>query len=111
MNEYYHWYKEAGVCPRCRKNPCADGRSACLDCLAKDAEYQQKRRAAMPDDQRKVKNKKINQLRAKRYKDRKSQGLCVACGKRKPAANRARCGVCLARARRAAQNHHEEGLI
>lgn len=108
MVNYYQWYKDAGVCPRCMKNPCADNRSACLECLAKDAEKKREQRARMTADQRKTRNKKINQLRAKRYENRKAQGLCVTCGKRAPAPNRVRCGICLAKARRAAQNHREK---
>lgn len=102
-SEYYHWYKAAGICPKCKSAPVTKGRSACPNCLDAEAERQRRRRDFATDAEKKAMCDKASATKAALYQRRKEQGLCVACGKRKAQDRRVRCGICLAKERRAAE--------
>lgn len=68
--EYYNYYKERGICVRCKKAKAHPGKTQCLDCLEKIATYQRNRYPKISSDTRK---------RNTEYLKRK-KNLCVAFG-------------------------------
>ncbi len=99
MTEYYYWYKNAGVCPKCRVNRVAEGHSACTSCLEKDTEKKRAERACMTSEQKRLEYSKCNQLRVKRHAYRKAHGLCIYCGKQPATPNYVSCEACRAKKR------------
>lgn len=98
MNEYYHWYKEHGICTMCRKEKVEHGKTKCLVCLSIDAEKQQQKRNAYTPEQRKAASIQRG-VRAKLVQDeRRAQGLCPYCG-RKVRSDQKQCDFCRARKR------------
>ena len=68
--ENYRWYKEHGICPKCKKEYAAPGRVFCEKCL--------KIKAA---DAMKY-GSEYNAMKCKERRERlKAKGLCVSCGK------------------------------
>lgn len=76
QGEYYHWYKEHGICVSCAKKDAAPGRIMCDDCAERERERQKQRRKNNPltADVRREYNKRHR-------KERLEQGLCPNCGK------------------------------
>jgi predicted amidophosphoribosyltransferase len=83
--ESYRWYREHGICPRCKKRFNKPGRVHCEVCLAKMVRSKNKRDPG--GENRKV----YDQDRRARLK---AKGLCPVCGKRKPAEGRIECAIC-----------------
>ena len=79
------------ICPVCRRKKLYYGEKTCIECRAVkneyNIEYYQKHRDVL-NEQNKIRNKNL-------YKERKEQGICVACGARKPAPGKVRCYICL----------------
>lgn len=72
--ELYAWYKQMGICPQCGTNKAALNRVRCEECLAKNAESEDKHRKIKPITSRKTYNKNLRE-------QRKENGLCIWCGK------------------------------
>lgn len=100
MSEYYHWFKAHGLCARCGKIKPARNHVYCLECMSYDAEKARKYRLKTPDY-----NERHRKAQAQKYSERREQGLCTLCGKRKPENGFARCGVCRARLRQYAAKY------
>jgi len=83
-HEWYEWYKEHGICVRCRKLPAEPGRVMCNSC--------------MRDERRKSRER--SEARKAYYKERRqgfiAQGLCGSCGKAPPLPGRKDCATCTA---------------
>lgn len=81
----YHWYKDNGICPACKKEWSAPGHVYCEGCLKVRIQYNQKYGA------------EYNRQRCREYRERmKAAGRCVSCGK--PAVpNRCLCAKCAKR--------------
>lgn len=86
-------YLSIGICPRCKKNPVADGKHTCYECLGLDRDrYHESRRNG-------TYNKQEANTKRKRAvaEERKKQGLCYRCGKRKADGI---CDICKAKLKR-----------
>ena len=69
--EIYAWYKEHGICPRCKRTWAAPGRVCCEECL------KEKRIETMKF------GGEYNARKCKERRERlKAQGLCVRCAKK-----------------------------
>ena len=86
MDDYYWWYKEHGICIRCKQEQAQPGKTLCFECNEK--EKARKRR-----EYGRVREKRIERGK-KRYLLRKAQGLCVYCGKKKAVQGRVSCIEC-----------------
>ena len=103
MKEWYYYYKANNICVGCGRRKAEPQKVYCLDCLIKEREsslsYYHKnkddilKKYAMPDGRYEIKKKS--------YHQRKQQGICVHCGKRKAAKDRVRCIYCLAKVKKA----------
>lgn len=70
--EDYAWYKEHYICTHCRKERAVEGKTLCLACLLENRNYKKKN---VDIEERKKRDKQ-------KYEERKTQGMCVNCGKR-----------------------------
>ena len=84
------FYVSLGLCPRCGKNKLFGTEKNCLECSAKQQEYNEKYKVNHLEEVR----KSTNNYHRSVYQHRKEAGLCVRCGKRKPLYNDLRCGIC-----------------
>ena len=89
--ELYRFYQENGICPRCRKEPLYNGKKWCEECYSKKYAYEAKRGI-------KYDTSKYNEKRKELSRKRKTEGLCVICG-RKAQEGRTRCPSCLTKDR------------
>lgn len=87
-HESYLWYKEGGICPRCKKAWAAPGRVYCEICTRKNKCSKEKH------DPGGVKRKAYNANRKARLK---AQGICIDCGKRPVVEGKGKCAACQAR--------------
>lgn len=71
--ETYQWYKDHGICVKCKREDAEYGRTKCSECLEKEAEKVRAKRLANPKSQ-----KEYTKIRRERLKE---SGLCVWCGK------------------------------
>lgn len=81
---YYQWYKQHGICPRCKKVSSAPGRVLCEDCLKSE----RKRQRATAEQ--------VEYYREYLLKWRKSKieaGICIGC-KNPAIPGRRRCEAC-----------------
>ena len=95
--------REHYLCTCCFKERTYGEERMCLLCKAKAYERRQKRKEAMTEEEYKefklkYRDKDLEQKRKVKL-ERKENGLCVDCGKRKALNNRVRCGICLAKDR------------
>lgn len=74
----YEWYKSKGICPRCRVNDAFINHVLCTKCLEEtsinNTKYSHKRAEYQ---------KRQNEVKKIRYMERKKEGMCTACGKKK----------------------------
>ncbi len=88
--EVTEFCRQFKICPQCRKNKLFGDEKTCPECLAKKAEYNSKH----PQDNKKyAENFKRQQKRL--YQERKANGICTRCGKRKAYPGKAKCKICL----------------
>lgn len=108
MNEYYHWYKEHGLCPHCNAEKIAKGKAACLNCLSINAEAARKRRDNFTPEQKAKADKQCDDSHKRLYNERKAAGICVKCGKHKARQGHVRCVECTIKLNRAAEKHRRK---
>lgn len=101
--ERYHWYKEAGICPRCCTRYSEPGMVYCKACYEKN-----RRKAAERDPTGKVKAQYMRERRARL----KAEGICTDCAKRPAMEGKTRCKKCMERAQdsRIKYNVHQRTL-
>lgn len=88
---YMHYYKSIGYCPRCRgKNKLMGDEKNCPECRAKSYAQYLKR------DKEKAREY-LREWNKRKYHERKEQGICVRCGKRKAQHGIVRCALCNAK--------------
>lgn len=93
------WYKSHGICPICRKEKLAPGRSKCLNCLDENAIAAMMWRSNMTQKQLKDYEKKGNERAKERRRKRREAGLCEVCGR--PRIDKRLCVECRIKARAA----------
>ena len=90
----YEYYKKIGICPHCRQYKPAEGKVYCPNCLDEQATLQMIRRAKISEEEKQADRAKQRENAKIRYKERKAQGICVECGKRRARKNRTKCAMC-----------------
>lgn len=90
FKEDYECYKKLGVCVACRRENAEPNKTLCFECNERQKQRTNNRRASMTAEE---KAKKIQKNKIQ-YAERKSQGLCVRCGKRKATENYSNCVEC-----------------
>ncbi len=93
--EEYYWYKEHGICTRCRQNKVYSPRSntMCLQCLEDQKEYKKNKKTSTEERHR-------HNMHLKRYHELLTAfGVCIVCAKRDAAKGNVCCDICLAKIR------------
>ena len=98
------FYRSHGLCTKCGKNTVLGDKRTCPECLAKWEIYNNHR---TKEQQERYKNRFRTQQK-NLYHERKAQGICTKCGKRKAMPGRAKCGICLAKD---AELHREKQYV
>ena len=91
QRECKDFYRLHGLCTQCGKNTVFGNERMCPECLAKYEIYNKNR---TKEQQERYKNRfRIQQRNL--YQERKAQGICTKCGKRKAMPGKRKCGICL----------------
>lgn len=88
--ERREWYFSHGICPHCGRNDLQKGYKLCLECRMKDNERHKGK--PISDDVRQYRAEYNRRIRA----ERKAEGICVRCGKRKTDNKHTNCAICRA---------------
>ena len=92
-NEYAktnrEFFRKHHLCTQCGKEKVPETQKICPECRIKISKY----RKPLTDSQKENFRKQQDLL----YQKRKEQGICTRCGKRKAMADKAKCGICLAK--------------
>lgn len=96
MTELRKWYKANGICVHCGQENAVQGQTLCFRCREKVREANRRYYAHNRDKHK----ERTNRQGKERTEERRAQGICTKCGRRKPETGRARCAVCNARNRR-----------
>ena len=75
------FYREHNLCPECGKNKLFGDEKMCLDCKMKQQEYRAKH--PISEDRRISQNIRSRIKKKSVYAERKANGVCTRCGKRK----------------------------
>lgn len=97
MRETRKWYKEHGICIRCRVNDVQPGHTRCLQCRFDENEEGRKRRDNWTPEQHEAEKARQRASAKRRYDERRAAGLCTKCGKRPPSHGKTMCPRCLSR--------------
>lgn len=84
------YYKQRGICPRCKKAPAFGGFVHCAECLEIISLNNMKYRTPEKNEEYEKRN---NEKKRLRYSERKKEGLCTSCGK-KPKQHGMLCAEC-----------------
>ena len=106
--------REAGLCPRCGERPPEPDRALCDGCAekrnragrARDARLRAQRKPRR--DSARAAEYERERTRREREK-RRARGLCIRCGKRPAAPDRASCEPCLEKRREADRKKYDAG--
>lgn len=93
------YYKEHGICPTCGKNLLYGDEKRCLECRAYRANYYEKVEKHRTEEEKEKSRRKSAEAERKRKEQRKKNGICVKCGKRKADGGFVTCPVCREKAR------------
>ena len=100
QGNYYHWYKEHGICVNCGKRDAVPGYVMCDGCLELKRTENRKRRESAKEQET------LQAYRKRHRKERLEQGLCPRCGKPLYAGHKL-CYECVLENRRRAKQHRE----
>lgn len=84
-----------GICPVCQKEKLFGQEKVCVECRAKKNELSAKYEARKKAEDGEAHRRRRNDNWMRMYYRRKEEGVCTACGKRKPEEGKAKCGICL----------------
>ncbi len=106
--------REAGLCPRCGQMPPEPGRALCASCAEKRNRAGRARdarlRAAAKPRRDLVKVREYERERTRREREeRRARGICIRCGERPAASDRASCEPCLEKRREADRAKYAAG--
>lgn len=104
MNEYYHWYKEHGICVICQQEDAQPGYTMCLSCR-----MEHRFKGDTHSDEAKARHRKY----LKRRRDLLyAFGVCVVCGVKDAKKGSHVCPYCLAKSRQRSENYRrQKGII
>lgn len=84
------WLIRNHICTSCGRERVYGEDKTCFECRAKSA---MRPRYVMSEAKKKENSEKLKE----QYRQRHEAGICVACGKRKAAAERRKCRICLSK--------------
>lgn len=88
--ETRNFYRENGLCTVCGKEKVFGDEKRCPECRAKCTN-----RIKLTSEQIKRYYTQHNEYQKSLYEQRKEQGICTRCGKRKAIVGKTQCGICL----------------
>ena len=107
--------REAGLCIRCGTAPAADGPKSCEPCLEKRRASDRAKYAAGKDAGKlyggasiEAKRRSARARSRRRQKQRVEAGLCIRCGKRRPAERGTTCTPCREKRQEAERRQYTE---
>lgn len=89
--ENRNFYRENNICTNCGKVKVPKGERICPECRAN----RENKRKPLTEQQRAQYNKAFRWQQKILYQQRKEQGICTRCGKRKAILGKKKCGICL----------------
>ena len=89
--ERRQWYLSHKICPRCGKNDLMGDETVCPECRARNTNN------VLTKRNRSEYNTYHNEWSKITYQNRKKQGMCTRCGKRKATEGMTTCALCRAR--------------
>ncbi len=101
------WYKSHGICPYCMKERLFGDEGRCPECRAKIAEGQSKWRKNRTDSEMAEYRAKGNAQKRKKENERKAEGMCTRCGKRRAKQGYVKCDICLGKFREYSKRHYD----
>lgn len=97
QNDTRHWLSEHHICPRCGQNDLVGDEKVCLECAAKAYATAMASRDRLGKEHY---NQMHNAWARNATKERRENGICYRCGKRKADYGYKTCGVCRDKMRR-----------
>lgn len=97
--ENREFYREHHLCVDCGKVKVPESEKTCPECRAKRSKWRKPLSEKIKSD--------FKHYQKSLYYQRKEQGICTKCGKRKSMPNKVKCGICLAKD---AENHRKKKL-
>ena len=91
------WYRENGICPRCRKNIILGTENVCPECSAYAYEITMKSRERLGKEHY---NKVHKEWSKRTHHEMIQKGICTRCRKRKADYGYKTCGICREKERR-----------
>lgn len=88
------YYVSHGICPRCKKQRLYNGEWACIECRALESERFRRRYHENADFRERV-LRTSNERHLRQWENRKNEGICGVCGRRKAAKGHSLCEVCM----------------
>lgn len=85
--------REYNICPECRKEAVPNKEILCPECRAKRNNI----RKPLTEEQKEKYSERFRAQQKTLYMERKQNGICTRCGKRKVSAGKAKCAICLAK--------------
>lgn len=85
------WYRENGICPRCRKNTLFGNENMCPECYAEMYEINMNSRERLG---REHYNEVHNEWSKRTHHEMIKRGICTRCRKRKADYGNKTCGIC-----------------
>lgn len=82
MDNYYY-LKSLGICPKCGREDAFPGHVYCPSCMEKQQKKSRDYYHRLSPQDKELKHKKTREYNKKCYQQRKAEGLCVVCGKKK----------------------------
>lgn len=89
--ERRQWYLSHKICPRCGENDLMGDETICPECRARNTNN------VLTKRNRSEYNTYHNEWSKITYQNRKKQGMCIRCGKRKATEGMTTCALCRAR--------------
>lgn len=85
------FYRKYHICTECGKVRVPQDERICPECRAK----KNSKRKPLSDEKKKEYGDRFKKQQKSLYQQRKEQGICTKCGKRKAMAGKTKCGICL----------------
>ena len=99
------WYKDNGICPRCRKNTLFGDENMCPECSASMYITNLRTKERLGKEHCNYMHK---EWAKKEYKRRSENGICTRCGKRNAMVPYKMCGICIEKDRKRKRIKYKE---
>lgn len=93
--EQYYWYKEHGICVKCKEYEAVPNKVKCEVCLLKESETAKKKIDNLTEEQKEERKALRREQERLRREKAKENGICTHCFKRKVVEGKNRCLDCI----------------